>query len=294
MSHIIVLQGPPAAGKSTEAKKLHDLDKNNVIICRDSIRESRGNYWIPEQEAYISAIEEFEVREAIKQGLNPIIDATNLNPKTIQKWESIAKETGSTIQYKECLISFEEACKRDKERGNKVGEEVILQFFKKYYPSWLPKDSCENRFMQPLELSRPKAIICDVDSVLALRTDRLDYDYSSIENDEVDFRMTHLLKSILSACEYDIFFVTARPDTEYCKRKTIEWLTKHFYPQYWYNQGIPEDNWHIYFLNPAQDLHTKEDIYVKKIRPWFDVVTVFDNLNTENWRKLGLLCLSSN
>ena len=99
MSHIIVLQGPPAAGKSTEAKRLHELDKNNVIICRDSIRESRGNYWIPEQEAYISAIEEFEVREAINQGLNPIIDATNLNPKTLQKWENIAKETGSTIQY---------------------------------------------------------------------------------------------------------------------------------------------------------------------------------------------------
>ena len=148
--------------------------------------------------------------------------------------------------------------------------------------------------MQLWEPSKPKAIICDIDSILALRTDRLNYDYSSIENDEVDFRMAHLLKSILCSCEYDIFFVTSRPYTEICKNKTIEWLEKHVCPQHWYNQGIPEDNWKIYFIDPINELPTKEDIYIKKIRPWFDVVAVFDNLYSDNWRKLGLLCLASN
>ena len=39
---IIVLQGPPACGKSTKAKELlneYGTDKA-VIVCRDSIRES--------------------------------------------------------------------------------------------------------------------------------------------------------------------------------------------------------------------------------------------------------------
>lgn len=41
---IIVLQGPPACGKSTKARELikeYESDKA-VIVCRDSIREGCG------------------------------------------------------------------------------------------------------------------------------------------------------------------------------------------------------------------------------------------------------------
>ena len=74
---IIVLQGPPACGKSTYARELHKKNQNYVIVSRDNIREARGDYWIPAQEDYISAIEEFEIRKAIEMELTPIIDATN-------------------------------------------------------------------------------------------------------------------------------------------------------------------------------------------------------------------------
>ena len=92
MKKIIVLQGPPASGKSTYARELAQVGTPYVIVNRDSIREARGEYWIPEQEDYISDMEEYGVRSAIKRKLIPIIDATNLNPKTIAKWENLAKE----------------------------------------------------------------------------------------------------------------------------------------------------------------------------------------------------------
>ena len=132
MNKIIILQGPPACGKSYKARELHNEDKNRVIICRDDIRNMRGDYWIPGQEEYISKIEEFAIRTALEQGLTPIIDATNLNPKTIKKWEIIANEYNADIDYIKCIVPMEVAIERDVARGNKVGEAVIRNFYETY------------------------------------------------------------------------------------------------------------------------------------------------------------------
>lgn len=65
---IIVLAGCPACGKTTLAKEIYANRKDCVIVSRDSIREARGSYNVPEQEDYISDIEEASVRAAIKRG----------------------------------------------------------------------------------------------------------------------------------------------------------------------------------------------------------------------------------
>ena len=45
MPKMLVLQGVPASGKSTFAKELASRDHSYVIVNRDSIRESRGDYY---------------------------------------------------------------------------------------------------------------------------------------------------------------------------------------------------------------------------------------------------------
>ena len=131
---IIVMQGPPAAGKSTLAKQIYDSDPSKyVIVSRDSIRESRGQYWIPDQESYISEIEEFEVRTALKHNLIPIIDATNLNPVTIDKWKKVAEEEDAEIDFKLVYVPFKTAVERDKQRDRQVTEKVIKRFYLKYF-----------------------------------------------------------------------------------------------------------------------------------------------------------------
>lgn len=70
---IIILQGPPACGKSTKAKALlnqYGVDKA-VIVCRDSIREACGEYWVPSREDYITDLEYFTVKNALAHNLIP-------------------------------------------------------------------------------------------------------------------------------------------------------------------------------------------------------------------------------
>lgn len=54
---ILVLQGVPASGKSTFARKLATEHTNWVIVNRDSMRKARGTYWLPSQENYIDDLE---------------------------------------------------------------------------------------------------------------------------------------------------------------------------------------------------------------------------------------------
>lgn len=49
INSIVVLQGVPASGKTSWAKEFVKNKKDWVIVSRDSIRESRGDYWIPSQ-----------------------------------------------------------------------------------------------------------------------------------------------------------------------------------------------------------------------------------------------------
>lgn len=133
---IIVTQGVPASGKSTWAKNFVRGKADWVIVNRDSIRESTGEYWVPSRESYISDLEGYAVVSAISHDLNVIIDATNLNPKTFKKWKGLAEKLGCEFEVKTFDISYEEALKRDTERGlnggRAVGEKVLADFFDRY------------------------------------------------------------------------------------------------------------------------------------------------------------------
>ncbi len=173
---IIVLQGPPASGKSTWARETAKAGTQYVIVNRDSIRNARGEYWIPDQEDYISDIEEYGVRSALNRNLIPIIDATNLNPKTIEKWENLAKEFDCEIEYKNFYVSFKEALDRDSKRERSVGKKVLQKFYEKYYYDELINEiGSDNRIIQAPN-SKPNCIIIDLDGTVALHQKRLPFE----------------------------------------------------------------------------------------------------------------------
>ncbi len=136
---IIVLQGPPASGKSTFARKFVEEHEGWVIVCRDSIRDSLGKYWIPNRENLITRIESDSITASIEMGWNVIIDATNLNPNTINKWNCFADKYKCDIEYKEFWIPYKDAVSRDKneDRQHQVGETVIKSFYQRYKPELL-------------------------------------------------------------------------------------------------------------------------------------------------------------
>jgi len=106
-----------------------------------------GNYWVPQREKLVDKMEYRLMSLALYNNYNVIIDATNLNPKTIKRWETFVEwwdenfDEGTmpklNIEFKKFKISLERAIWRDWLRGikgsRKVGKKVIKHFYKKYY-----------------------------------------------------------------------------------------------------------------------------------------------------------------
>lgn len=133
---IIVLQGVPASGKSTWAREFIKDKRDWIIVSKDSLREGKGEYWVVEHEKYIKKLAKEAVRLALDCQLNVIIDETNFNPDTLDGWRDLSRLYNADLEIKKFPISFEEALKRDTERGlqggRAVGEAAIRHFFDKY------------------------------------------------------------------------------------------------------------------------------------------------------------------
>lgn len=298
MKKIIVLQGPPANGKSTRALELlvdYGSDKA-VIVCRDSIREACGEYWVPSRENYISDIEKGAVIAALEHDMIPIIDATNLNPKTIEKWKKIAEEYNAEIEWIEVVVPYQEALKRDSNPNRKrpVGKKVLHNFYMKYYPHLIAPMS-DDRKMIEFNTAKKKAIIVDIDGTIALRQNRNPFDYEKVGEDKVDHRLGHLLRNLIRECnEYEVFFVTGRENIGNCYELTKKWLNDNIYPLQGHDGFLPVDNWKLFMRaegDHRSDEITKKEIYENRIAPWYDVVCVFEDRNrvVKMWRDLGLL-----
>lgn len=294
---IFMMQGPPAGGKSTKARELYEEDKlHRVIVNRDAIRDSRGDYWVPEQEKYISKLEEYAVRSAIESGLSPIIDATNLNPKTILKWVDIAKEYLIDLTTIECVVPYKEALERDSKRERSVGVMVLRNFYKKYYPHLIAPMSDERKMLE-WDPNKQKSIIVDIDGTLALRNNRSPFDYEKAGEDSPDFRMCNIIKSLIESDEnYQVFFLTGREDIGNCRQITEDWIGTHVYPKHGHAGFLPKDNWKLLMRSEGDhrpDEVVKKEIYENRIAPWYNVVAVFDDRDkvVKMWRGLGLLCV---
>jgi predicted kinase len=285
MSKILVLQGPPASSKTTFAREFIKDHHNYVIVSRDSIRDSLGEYWVPSRENLVSKIERDNIITAIDMGYNVIIDATNLNPKTIAKWEALADEKKCEIEYKEFWIPFHEAIQRDKnpDRLHPVGFKVIKDFYSKYNPDLLKEDGWDNRYIKDQDSLKDKAIICDVDGTIALHQGRSPYDYENCTTDKPNTPLIKILEDLF--CQGNkIIFVSGRENVGNCYQKTSDWLTKYF--EFPFELIMRKENDH------RPDELIKEEIYHKEIEPKYYIKCVFDDRDkvVKMWREQGLLC----
>lgn len=290
MSKILVLQGVPASGKSTWAKEFVKNKKDWVIVSRDSIRESTGNYWVPSREDYISYVEEVQVISALDNDLNVVIDATNLNPKTIDKWKNIASKLDCEITFQMFEIDFKTALERDSNRERRVGKNTLEQFFSKYFPEKLKDYYTDNRKIKSNDPNKQDCIICDLDGTLCLHQGRSPYDLSKVLEDKPNEQLIKILTAL--NMQYPIIFLSGREDTDNCKNDTITWISNN------YMSKISDSSlkgWDLKMRNKNDyrpDEVIKEEIYHSEIEPHYNVLCVFDDRDkvVKMWRDLGLLC----
>jgi hypothetical protein len=140
-------------------------------------------------------------------------------------------------------------------------------------------------------MSKPRAVIFDVDGTLALRDEtdpnvRTWYDWARVGEDLPNpavIELAHLLIAAQSAGGPELIVVSGRDGI--CRPETEKWLSARevFYAEL--HMRAPKDN--------RKDSIVKREIYERDIAPRWDVAWVVDDRQqvVEMWRdELGLTC----
>ena len=135
---IVVITGIPGSGKSYYANKLVKAHKHSAIIVnRDGIRSMLGEYWVPSRESLVSILEQNTIKEGLKANYDVIVDATNLNPKTIKSLTQIASTYNADITYHSIVVSpinaYIKVLWRTMLGGRYISYKVIKGFYDRYF-----------------------------------------------------------------------------------------------------------------------------------------------------------------
>lgn len=269
---IIVLKGLPASGKSTQAKKLvADNPGKYKRINKDELRAMLDvSHWSKTNEKFVLETRDFLIRQALKDGLIPIVDDTNLHPKHIEKFREIAEEFNSAIQIMDFDTPVFECIKRDLQRHNPVGGKVIVSMF--------------NQFVRPTIKTRPElpnAIICDIDGTIAKMNGRHPFEWHRVGEDIPQKNIIEILKKF--APDTTILLMSGRDGV--CRPETEKWLLSNDVPfAHLFMRGEGD--------NRKDDI-VKMELYETNIQDRYNIRFVLDDRNqvVDMWRSIGLTCL---
>lgn len=295
---VLILQGIPACGKSTLAKQLVNEEMAYTFVYgkgpwkrinKDSLRAMLDDSkWSDANERFLLGVRNYTLEKALKDGLNVVVDDTNLNSRHIHEIGIIADEYGADVEFKFFDISLAEAIKRDAAREAKgevtVGEKVVKKIYgqlkdgKPRVSSWTPYKVVP--YVKPE--NKPEAIIVDIDGTLAHMTGRSPYDNSRIEEDIIDPIVRELVRK-----EHDlgtiVLLLSGRKDD--CRDKTITWLE---------NNEVTFE--HLYMRDSQDDRNdaiVKNELFDKYVRDDYRVKYVLDDRDrvVRRWRALELKTL---
>ena len=134
---LIITKGIPASGKTTWARKWVNEDSDNrVRVSRDDIRNMLGPYWIRSREGLVSKIEREMVTRALTEGYSVVVDKMNLRSNGDEFRHIVNKnfkDNSIDIEEKDFTdVSLAECLRRDKEREDSVGADIVIDKYKKY------------------------------------------------------------------------------------------------------------------------------------------------------------------
>lgn len=269
MAVLTLCRGLPGSGKSTWAKERVAKNGNIRRVNRDSLRLMlHGGKWSPAREKTIVKTEKALVRDFLSQGLDVIVDDTNLPASTQEMWRTIAKEFEANFQVQDFThVPMAECIKRDLQRPESVGEDVIRRMYDQNLAPAPLKDN-----------GNPKAVIVDIDGTLAEMVDRGPFDWKRVGS---DLPKTTVMETVnLLSCRYSILVTSGRDAV--CRPETEEWLRLH---------GLTYEK---LFMRKEGDTRgddvVKSEILDEEILPnYMPILVIDDRLKViDLWRSRGL------
>lgn len=179
-----ILQGLPASGKSTYAKKKVEEQPHHIVrVNKDDLRAMMHcSVYGKENEKQVLDIETFIIKDALQRCKSVIVDSTNFSQSHINRIQNLARESVVTCTIKYFDVSLEECLLRNIGRDQKVPHDVIRGMHGKYV---YVRDFVSTTSNKKTEL--PKYILVDVDGTLADCTHREHYVTSEGKKDWQSF-----------------------------------------------------------------------------------------------------------
>jgi len=214
---LILMKGLPGCGKSTLAEKIMKESGGTVRLNKDLLREMlHFDRFSGKNEGLTRMIQRDMARTFLEQGLNVIIDDTNLNPSIVESWKSLAQDVGANLDIKDLTSVDVETCiGRDWGRGEKVGYHVIKKMALQYL-----------NYMEGEDV-----VVCDLDGTLADIEKRRHLVqgekkwkefFEAIPTDTLRSEVLAQVKKVALENDAKIILVSARPENY--RRITTEWL----------------------------------------------------------------------
>jgi predicted kinase len=299
-----LLVGVSGSGKTTWATEFIKKNSKWVRVNRDDIRRNilgklDQDYYLTNKsssfEKHINVLQDEQIRYWLHQGMNVILDNTNLRPQYIDHFHS---EFGhlAEISYEIFDIGIDECKNNVIGRDGNINTDYINSQHKQFMDmiAYLHAPKFSNTYGVQRNNKLKKAIIVDIDGTVADCTGiRSPYDGENLHKDRpilpvkllLNRMKGSLIKRILDPVT--IIYLSGREDK--WKDGTIKWLK---------SNGFPFDG-HMYMRRTndlRKDSTVKEELYFKNVHPKFDTQFVIDDRLQvcHNCYKMGLFCLNVN
>lgn len=128
-----------------------------------------------------------------------------------------------------------------------------------------------------------RAIIVDMDGTLALKGDRSPFDYSKVDQDDLNEPIALIVKAYKENVKGLVIILSGRESS--CLEMTEGWLKKY---------NIPVDKMYMRKIGDhRKDSIIKKELYDANIKPYYKIDFVLDDRNqvVDFWRSQGLTCL---
>lgn len=126
---VFFTKGLPASGKSTWAKAWAQEKPNRVRISMNDLRRMLVGSGC---ESLVIAASLNLLENSLRLGLDVVVDNTNLNQQYVRQLTDVCERYNARIVWKTFYTSVEECIRRDSQRENPVGAEIITTMFEKH------------------------------------------------------------------------------------------------------------------------------------------------------------------